>query len=207
MKYLQIKSDSDIHWALLIDNQSDFDLFLKDRAKELYKTYKTAREHIKKYGDLSHSTRMAYLIGMALEKENCNRKNIFDDLLIIDKIFLTPFIDVFNTEKKILVWQSINKWDHEKYAGFMPYSAFINHPLKLEVIKEIEKDELIFPTEKEFERKYTEKDITINKWPEGKHYYAKIKDKDVIVKNKNKWNTYEYAYENAKKYLNQLNNE
>jgi hypothetical protein len=56
-------------------------------------------------------------------------------------------------------------------------------------------NEMIYPT-------YTEKDINITKWPGGKHYYARIGNMQVMDENGDtKWNTYERAFEVAKKYL------
>jgi len=57
----------------------------------------------------------------------------------------------------------------------------------------------------EFPFEYTEKDIKITKWPEGSHYYAKIKNLDVKYYNEIKWNTYEIAYERSLWFLKQLN--
>lgn len=54
--------------------------------------------------------------------------------------------------------------------------------------------------------RYTEKDIKINKWWGGNHYYAKVGNIDVIDDNGNvKWNTEKYAHDMAIKYMNRLN--
>ena len=50
------------------------------------------------------------------------------------------------------------------------------------------KDELIYPQEET---------IKIIKWPNGKHYYAKINDIDVIVDGKQSWNTKKEAENKA----------
>lgn len=44
------------------------------------------------------------------------------------------------------------------------------------------------------------KDIKVFQWPFGKHYYAKYKGEDVVVKGEQKWNTYEEAYKKALEY-------
>ena len=90
----------------------------------------------------------------------------------------------------------------------MSYKMFKNHPLKLEIIRTIEKDELEFPTKDDIKdgiNTYTENDITINKWQDGNHFYAKICDIDVVVNDEVKWNSHDIAMKNAKKFLKELN--
>jgi len=56
------------------------------------------------------------------------------------------------------------------------------------------------------EKKYTRKDIKINKWFGGKHFYAKISEIDVVDEFGNvKWNTEEDATKAAEKYIKKLN--
>lgn len=55
-------------------------------------------------------------------------------------------------------------------------------------------------------KKYTNKDIKINKWFGGKHFYAKISEIDVVDEFGNvKWNTEEDATKAAEKYIKKLN--
>lgn len=55
--------------------------------------------------------------------------------------------------------------------------------------------QIVFP-------KYTEKDIKIIQWENGKHYYAKIGNIDVVDKmNNQKWNTKKRAQEIANEFL------
>ena len=52
------------------------------------------------------------------------------------------------------------------------------------------------------EEEKNESDIWIGKWPDGIHYYAKVKGIDVVDRNGNvKWNTYKAATE-AVEYFN-----
>lgn len=54
---------------------------------------------------------------------------------------------------------------------------------------------------------YTEKDIKVNKWWGGVHWYAKVGKIDVIDEFGNiKWNTESIARKKANEYLNKLNN-
>ena len=193
-----------MHWALLIDNLPDFEKFLKDKAIDLSVAYNDAKRAVERRGDVSHVGMLAYCVSYELEKHK-NRKTVFDDILIYNQTFLKPHIDIFNRDGKILVWQNRNKWlENQKYAGFMP-CPLEDHPIKMEIIKTIEKDELIFPTEEDFTQ-YTENDISINKWQGGNHFYAKVGNFDVSIDNIVKWNTHDNAMENAKIFMNELNN-
>lgn len=62
-------------------------------------------------------------------------------------------------------------------------------------------DKLIYNKDK----KYTEKNIRIIKFPKGKHYYAKIDNIDVVDEDGNqKWNTKEIAMKKAISFLKTL---
>ena len=52
---------------------------------------------------------------------------------------------------------------------------------------------------------YIKSDIRVIRWPNGKHYYAKIGSVEVEINNETKWVKYETAYSNALKFLNKLN--
>jgi len=204
MKFIQIKSDTETDWALFIDNDIDFKKFLEDKATDLTNAYNLAKESVSKWREVTHCGVVPYCIGIELDKYP-NRKTFVDDVMIYCQTFLKPFITLYNKEGKLIVWQGTSKWNKQKYAGCMPYSAIFNHPLHIEIIKTIERDDLIFPLNDD-EEKYSEKDISIKKWDEGNHYYAKIKHIDVVIDDIVKWNTYDEAMRNAKIYLSELNN-
>ena len=64
---------------------------------------------------------------------------------------------------------------------------------------EVEQSKVLsFPTVRD------EDDIRIIKWPQGKHWYAKIGDTDVVVDGEQKWNTKAAAKAAAKKFLMEL---
>lgn len=58
----------------------------------------------------------------------------------------------------------------------------------------IEKDSLVWPD-------FDTNDIRIIQWPNGKHYYAKIGNLDVVWNGEQKWDTYEDAMQAALTYL------
>lgn len=62
----------------------------------------------------------------------------------------------------------------------------------------LKKRKCIFP-------EYSESDIRVIRWPNGKHCYAKIGAIDVEVDGESKWNTYDMAYSNALKFLKKIN--
>jgi len=52
--------------------------------------------------------------------------------------------------------------------------------------------------------KYTESDIKILKYANGVHWYAKIRNLDVVIDGEQKWNAKWVAQQKAKEYLNTL---
>ncbi len=203
MKFVQIKSKSGLHWALLIDNRTDFERFLKDKAKDLTNAYLEAKDSALKWGYATHVSTVAYCIAAELERHS-DRETAIDDIMIYTNTFLKPFISAFVKYKKILVWEGESKWQKQKYAGFMAYEWFENHIEKMEIIKTIEKDELEFPKKSDI-KVYNKDDISINKWADGVHFYAKVGNIDVVVDNEVKWNTSDMAMEKAKEFLKDLN--
>jgi hypothetical protein len=56
-------------------------------------------------------------------------------------------------------------------------------------------------------KKYQASEIRITKYPNGQHYYATIRDVEVIDEyGDKKWNTEMYAYQHAKEFIKKLNN-
>jgi hypothetical protein len=56
-------------------------------------------------------------------------------------------------------------------------------------------EKCVFPTKKE---------IKVFKWPNGKHWYAKIGSADVVIDGEQKWNSYDTAKEKAELFLENL---
>jgi len=67
---------------------------------------------------------------------------------------------------------------------------------KIQCLDEICKNILEFPITKD--------NIRIIKWPGGKHYYIKINNEDVIIENRQKWNTRKEAEEALNLYVHKL---
>lgn len=54
---------------------------------------------------------------------------------------------------------------------------------------------------------YSKEDIRIMKFPNGAHWYAKIKDKDVVIDGEQKWNAKWVAQKKAEQFLSEINKE
>ena len=81
--------------------------------------------------------------------------------------------------------------------GSILLSNKIKHldPNTFKVVDELIKNNITWPT-------YSINDIKIVQWPNGEHYYAKIGNMDIVDdKGNQKWNTYDEAFLNAKKFL------
>lgn len=90
----------------------------------------------------------------------------------------------------------------KKYGGIYLRTNGSYMPISegYKTIETIENEKITYP-----QNKYTEKDIRIKRWDGGKHYYAKIKDIDVVNEyGEQKWNTVEYAELWAKRFLKKL---
>lgn len=81
--------------------------------------------------------------------------------------------------------------------GSILLSNKIKHldPNTFKVVDELNKNNITWPT-------YSINDIKIVQWPNGEHYYAKIGNMDIVDdKGNQKWDTYNEAFLNAKKFL------
>lgn len=202
MKFVLIKTKVGKYWALNIDNQDDFEKFCYDKANDFTQAYLMAQSSVFHRGEVSHCGIMPRVIAMELEKHE-NRKSFVDDVFIYVTAFLKPFQTVFEKEGNILVWRSnehAEKWEKQKYGGFMPFSAL--NSIGGEIVETLEKDVLEFPERK----KYFKSDISVTKWEDGRHYYAKVGDIDVEIDGKRSWNTYGFAEQMAEEFLRRMNN-
>lgn len=74
------------------------------------------------------------------------------------------------------------------YHGIGKYSQFVN------------RKEMLWPD-------YKQSDISITQFPGGTHWYVRINDFEVRENDKIKWDTYEEAYEIAKKFVKENSND
>jgi len=167
-------------WYLLIDNTKSFFNFIELRSKSLVEKYWKLKDMNKtRFGHLSDGDMIA------IEQLLCfcskERKNIVDDCFLISDL-MKGYFNIFLREGKFVV---------------SPNMSFRNMDNSFIITEQIERKNLIFPIS-------SEKDIRIIKWNNGRHYYAKIGNQDVVWKRKQKWDSYEEAFVCAKFYLKEV---
>jgi hypothetical protein len=79
-----------------------------------------------------------------------------------------------------------------KVGGFMPFLGE-DYEVRSEVTSEVFK----FP-------EYTKQDINVTRWPNGKHYYAKVGHMDVVIDGMDKWCDVDTAHKMAEEFLSKL---
>jgi len=171
-------------WMLVIDNMEDLIYYHKRMLNS--KLSHVWDNLIKTKHGKSHIDNTLSLI-IYYQNEATEPKSIFELTAIAsEKIFSAKAIALQNTGKIYI----------NKNGGFFPHSKDITI---LEEIK-IDNKNLIFP-------QYTEKDIKVKQWPDGKHWYAYVGDFQVEYDEEKKWNSKERAYKCAKYFLYQIQNE
>lgn len=174
-----------VQWGWLIDNELSLLEFLEHKGKIQVEAYLRAKQK----GDGSMGNHFVgiegafyYIIKFYDENpDNPRRKGLIDDLKLIEETFTMPVIKVFRERGEILAWRNL--------FSFAPTGGYT-------YLKEVDSDVLVFPDEC-----YTEDDIKITCWPGGRHWYAKLGNKDVVINNEVKWNSYDRAEEAANEYL------
>lgn len=126
--------------------------------------------------------------------ENRDRRTLSNRTLAIvlyaEKHHLT-FIDAIVQFRLMIAQQQLERI-HEEGAIYLNSSGGY-HSNAVYTYSEI-RDKLIFPD-------YKEDKIKINQFPGGTHWYAYIGNVQIKNGNVNKWNSYEEAYEYAKKFI------
>jgi len=94
---------------------------------------------------------------------------------------------------------------HEQYMAIKEYGAIcINKSGGYHGVKEysqfVNRKEMLWPD-------YKQDDIKITQFPGGTHWYVRINDFEVRENDKIKWDTYEEAYEIAKKFIKENGND
>jgi hypothetical protein len=174
----------DYDWMLVIESLEDLISYHENTLKaqipfaweNLLKTH-SGHSHI--------CTTLGLLINHQAKVEK-GKRSLFELTRIVgEKIFEAKATTLLNTGKIYI----------NNNGGFFPHSKDIT---VLEEIS-INSDKLIFP-------QYTEKDIKIKKWENGKHYYAYVGSFQVEMHGENKWNTEQKALDMAKAFLYGLRN-
>lgn len=198
MKFVKVKSQKDgtIYYGMLIDNETDLKIFLNEKAADLTEAYQEA----KGCNGNGHLSTLAMVVGSTVLKIE-NRQTFVDDVMAYCPTLLKPYIDSYNRYGGFYAWQNSDRWTKRfKFAGFTPMIEGVFEKMYSELLDLIEKNSTEFPNTP----KYEKSDISIKRWEEGRHYYARVGTIDVEIDGVRKWNTYEYAYKMAEKFLDKL---
>jgi len=170
-------------WFLLIDTVKGLMDFIEKRSRGLVHQYIATKDVVQKRTHFYSNEQ--YAIHETL-LHSPRRLTCIDDIRILADKFLPTYIQMFQREGSLLV---------NKNMGCRPIGG------RFRILKEDVRDSLVFP-------EFTKDDIKVTKWPNGKHWYAKIGNEDVVNEDGNmKWNTYKRAYAMAEKFLIRLNGE
>lgn len=169
-------------WVLAINNPEVLVEYTGFKSKELVQSYFKAKEKlVKKYHLGWEESCMLQVLS-----NRKKRKTVVDDVNILSDEMLSPLVRYYLNGRIPIV---------NKNGGY----CFLDD--EIEVLEKLEKSEMIWPDDNRY-------GIRILKWPEGKHYYAKVGNKDVFDDDGNmKWNTKKQAEKWAKKFLKELMNE
>ena len=134
------------------------------------------------------------------------------------RTFISPHYEVLNRFNPLLTpFEACLTLMQQTFAGQLD-SLLKGHTLYMTPLisyTPLDDDEIdnVFSIEEEFSvisrnfftfDKFTEDDIRIIKWEGGKHFYAKIGKEDVVIDNKQKWDTRGEAMECAKLFLSEM---
>jgi len=171
-------------WLLVIEDIDTLEEYMEKRAKSLMGTYYKMKEkkftgHCFSKDELMLETALTY----GREKPVIT---VIDDCTRIADTILSAYSKMFLIDGIV----------------FITYNDCIR-PIKntqKKTLKTENKEILAWPL-----RDYTENDISVNRWPEGKHYYAKIRNIEVADEDGDiKWGSAEEAERQAKIFLKKL---
>ena len=161
-------------WAYVVDDEKSFEHILTIRAKHLIGCRMHAKKLELSYND--HLTTEEWAIVMACE--NRNTKSLIDEATVIDNVFLKPIVNMYLKGKVLLF----------NYNG-----GFCWITDDLEILDTVISDVYAYP-----QSGYTKSDIKVSQWMNGNHYYAKVKNVDVVDRTgRQKWDSYDRAYDEA----------
>lgn len=172
--------DQYIQWFLLIDTVEAFMAFIEGRRNKIVRAYsnlkdRTIRQTVKS-GHIADSDESLIFNRLYLDD---SRKSLLDDANILEGL-LEGYHKAFLNEGHIIV---------------SPNNSFRMMDDTFKILETRYNDTLIFPVTKE-------SDIRIIQWPNGKHYYAKIGNQDVVdAQGNRKWDSFSDAKYAAQRYL------
>lgn len=166
------------NWFLLVDSNEALNGFLESRSNKLVRSYFDLKMRRNEPGNNVSGHYVGAdenLIGLTMEAHP-ERKGIVDDSKILDG-FLWVYVKGFVDKGHIIVSSNVMSWRHMDET--------------FNILREEQREELVFPQE------FSEKDIVVKQWPNGKHWYVRVGNYDL----KDKYNTYEEGMSEGRKYL------
>jgi hypothetical protein len=191
-------------WWLLVDNDEVFEYVYQQKARSageafygmfeakdlMYSMLNTSRRPIE---GTRHSTKAEYLANLALgrherqieEKEGKERRiGLVEAAWVVENTFCGPMAKMYAERGKIYV---------NKCGGFCNVES-MEHYWQFLGTKEVE--ECIFPEPEDSAKT----DYEVYKWAQGRHWYAKVGGKDVVIDGKQCWKTVKDAEDAVKKF-------
>lgn len=173
-------------WFLVIDDFMILERFMELKAKNLMGDYHYVKTKEKRNGErleFHNYNRQQDAIEISLGMNP--QKTLVDDVSFLSDKFLSTYYRIFTDKGIIYICKNtaIRPLDEN--------SIVIIHNEKYN-------DKLIFPS-------YTLKDIKVQQWKGGKHWYATVGGMQVERRNRIKWNTPKEANQVAEEFLKEIN--
>ena len=186
-KFVRVKNTNigtDSNWMLSVSSLKDLIEY-----ERFITTYRLSHEfrNLLKSVDSTHNEQISSneIVGSVHFLSKINQSSLLDT-------FVSLLVDAITSR-----FAALMEYGHiyiNRRGGFVP---------KVDFLEEVGKPVYA----RWFPQDYSEDDIEILKWDGGRHYYAKIKDLDVVWRRRQKWNSPEEAKEAAEKFLKELKGE
>src|SRR4030042_4689657 len=177
-------------WFLVITDFAVFEEYMLFRSNILMGEYRKVKNKVLAGIDFHCSSRDELSVEVALTyNRRKNEKTVIDDCFCISDKLLSSYSHYFFDNGIIFITEQ---------GAIRPLVGS-----DYEIIKQENRSVLVWPSQK-----YTSKDINIIRWLNGKHYYAKIGNIDVVGEGElKKWVDVKEAERQAKLFLDKINKE
>lgn len=174
-------------WLLVIENIETLEKYTKKRARGLMGTYYKMKK--KKFtGHCSTGDELMLETALTCGRGEKSTLTVIDDCVCIADKIVSAYSEMFLIDGVIFITEN---------DCIRPIKNIEKKTFKTE-----NKEVLAWPL-----KDYTENDISVTKWPGGKHYYAKIRNIEVVDEEGDiKWSSTEEAERQAKIFLKRLIN-
>lgn len=167
-------------WYCLIDTEPTLHAYTILKSGKLGEEYLKLKDDVL-VGNHINSGYKQIIFATLMDRPRLGR-SIVDDVLTLHTKLLQPMVESFLRVGHLLI---------------SPNGSYRFMDETFTVLETVEREDFVFPDNK----RYTQADVSITRWPYGRHYYLRICDVDY-----GKFNTYEYAQEESVTILSRLNN-